>query len=1181
MSNKKMRTKGPGKQPAAVVGDAEGFSQRILQNFAAGNYRGLASEAEAAVAAFPGKGFFWKALGVARNLTGERGERVITPLAEAARLQPGDAEVFDGLGLALARAGRLDEAVVAAARAVALAPGHAIMQTNYGNLLVDQHRYGEAIAAHRRAVQLDPNLAVAWSNLGSALRGMPWLHGEAQAAFYRALGIAPNLQAAWDNLLFMRQYQSEPVPRDILREALSAAEALTLALPSPPRKRPPARPLAGRRLRVGWVSADLREHTVGNALLAVMPHLAGHDVEVFAYSNNKKCDAATQQIKALAAAWREVSDLSDEALTALVADDGIDVLVDLSGRTRGHRLGVFARRAAPVQVCWLGWFSTSGLPQMDWYLADRLTLPVAEHRFFAERCWPIAGPYYVQRRDDLKVLPEDDGYQGPIRFACFNNLGKLSTRTLDLWARVLVALPGATLTLKSSELASPEVGAGLRHEFVRRGVNGAQLQLEGLSPLADYLRAFNRIDLCLDPTPFTGGATSYDSLLMGVPVLTLTGDRLLTHQGENLLRRLGLDEWVAADDAAYVAKAIAAAGSVAALRAGRAALRERFLASPLVDGAALAAQLATAWHGMHENALAGPPVPVLPEDPVALQKVASILLHLEEWSPAQEAWGRLAALAPDATTRADARARQAIALQGAERYGDALVAYREVLPVLGKLAAYTLHLNMGACCQQLQRYDEAVRHADAALLAQPGDPVARRNAAASCLESGDVERAIVLYSGLQSVLPEVETAYLYALNFRMPYDPLALLAAHRAWGLRMEQGAIALFAGLPSVQPAAAAVPRRIGFLSHDFRRHPVASFALPMLRELRGMGCELYFYSDVRKADEVTAVFRALSERWVDCQHDDDRTLASRIRSDGIDVLVDLAGLSGPRPAFLAARHAPLQLSWLGYGATSGLATVDALLTDSALDVPGEADRHYVEPLLRLDPSFVSFAPPEPAPEVAPLPAADGRPLTFVSFNKPYKLNRPTLQVWGAVLRAVPDSRLLVVGKGLAGEDTAARRRLAGWLAEEGIAERRVEWQDQLPFAAYLAAHARADIALDCLPWSGHTVTVNAAWMGVPTLAVGGRHHAGRFSVATMCLLGRDDFAIETTGEVDAELLERVAATARRLADPAARVHLAGVRAGLRERLLSSPLSDHAGLAERFVAAIEQLWAQRTPERP
>lgn len=1171
MSKKRTLPKSPAKTAPRADFSRDSIKARVLDLFAACHFDELAVVAQEAVECFPGEAFFWKALGVARGLQQERGDRVIQPLSEAARLNPNDAEVFDALALALARVDRIDEGLVYGAKAVALAPAHPVLLTNYGNLLVEKNRYHEAISFHRRALSINPNLTAAWNNLGAALRGMPWRHAEAQDAYLCAIAQMPNHSAAWDNLLFIRQYQSEPTPLEILREALTAGEHLTLSIP--PRCRPSVRELNGRQLRVGWVSSDMREHTVGNALVSVLPHLAGHGVEIFAYNNSLRHDDTTERMKQSVGCWRDVAALTDDALTDLIVADQVDVLVDLSGRTRGHRLGVFARRAAAVQVSWLGWFSTTGLPQIDWYLADRVTLPETEHRYFAERCWAIDGPYYVQQRPGVNVLPVCDGYPGPIRFGCFNNLGKLSTRTFDLWSRILLAVPDATLKLKSAELTSTEVRTGVLHEFERRGVSGQRIQLDGLSPLLDYLRAFNGIDLCLDPTPFTGGATSFDSLLMGVPVLTLSGDRLLTHQGENLLLRLGMREWITTDEASYVARAVAAAADLDALRSGRTERHQRFLDSPLVDGAALAAQLAAAWLGMHQRALAGDRARALPDDPVALRCVGAILLHLEEWDGALAVWDRIAAQAREPLERADAQARRGIALQGAERFADALTAYREALAMPGEAAAYTLHLNSGVCLHQLQRHDEAIRHAEAALQARPGDPVAQRNLAVSALDSGDIERAQAVYGGLRGVLAEAATAWLFGLNVRQPYDPRLLCREHRAWGEHAVRAAAEYFAGLPEPAPAGER-PRRIGFLSQDFRLHPVACFTLPMLRELAAGGIyQLVFYSDVRQGDSVTEMYRALPGEWVDCTMLDDRALATRIRADRIDVLVDLGGLTGQRPAMLAARHAPLQLSWLGYSATSGFTTVDARLTDSALDPPGLSEAHYVEPLSRLDPSFVSFDPLAATPEVTQLPAASGQPLRFASFHKPSKLNRSTFRLWGAALRSAPGSRLLLVGDGLAEMDSTMHHRFAGWLVEEGIEGSRVSWRNRLPHADYLALHGEVDLALDCVPWSGHTVTAYAAWMGVPTLAFGGAHHAGCFSVTTLHLLGLDDFCFDLA---DVQLSERIATFVSALDTPAGRSRLAELRVILRDRLRASPLGDHAGLARRFSEALSALWIQQ-----
>jgi tetratricopeptide (TPR) repeat protein len=226
---------GPAIGAAAAVLSVEQSRKTLLGLFAARDYGALSAAAEAATVAHPGNAFFWKALGVARSLLGERGDSVIAPLREAARLLPGDAEIFDGLAQALARVGRLHEALAESLRAVSLAPHHPILQTNYGNLLADAGRHCEAIACHRKAVQLDPRLAIGWLNLGAALRPIPWRHGEATYALAQALRLDPDLQPAWDNLLlgqpgFGILHQLEDWPA---AQAAWQAVAEKSALPAP------------------------------------------------------------------------------------------------------------------------------------------------------------------------------------------------------------------------------------------------------------------------------------------------------------------------------------------------------------------------------------------------------------------------------------------------------------------------------------------------------------------------------------------------------------------------------------------------------------------------------------------------------------------------------------------------------------------------------------------------------------------------------------------------------------------------------------------------------------------------------------------------------------------------------------------------------------------------------------
>jgi protein O-GlcNAc transferase len=542
-------------------------------------------------------------------------------------------------------------------------------------------------------------------------------------------------------------------------------------------------------------------------------------------------------------------------------------------------------------------------------------------------------------------------------------------------------------------------------------------------------------------------------------------------------------------------------------------------------------------------------VRLAPDDAAMAQLLGEIAIDLDAYDKAIDALARAVALTPSGM----AHARLGIALQGAQRYAEAVEVYRKVLPDAGEHLAYTIHLNLGTCLHQQHDYLGAAEHAGSALQHVPDDPVAWQNAGSAWLEAGEAKRALDAFK--RSSRPQAASAYLYALNFVSPYDPLAVCEAHRRWGRRTTS---ALPPQSP-VPPSPTARGRtRVGFVSGDFRQHPVAFFLRPLLAALDRSRFEIVLYSDVRSPDAMTADFKQQADRWVSLVGASDEQIAAFIRSDSPDVMIDLGSHTGERAALFAHRMSPLQLSYLGYANTTGLPTIDAVLTDELLDPPGLTDPHYVEPLLRLGRCAYPYQPPEAAPEVAPSPVGSNDALTFASFNRPYKIDSATIALWARVLSALPDSRLLMVGKGF--DRAAGRARLAALFDAAGIGAERLVWRGATDFASYLALHSEVDVALDCQPWSGHTVTLHAAWMGVPTLCLEATHHAGRFSAACMRSLGCEAMIC---GNADAFVARAVALAA----DPPG---LSVLRASLRSRLSTSALCDYAGLATRFMAAVE-----------
>jgi predicted O-linked N-acetylglucosamine transferase (SPINDLY family) len=357
---------------------------------------------------------------------------------------------------------------------------------------------------------------------------------------------------------------------------------------------------AWRLLRAGLVSGDLYRHPVGFFLQGPLRELDETRVELYAYSCNPREDEVTASLRPHVAVWRAVAGLADADLARLVHDDRIDVLVDLAGHTEHNRLPVFARRPAPVQATWLGYFATTGLREIDWKIGDPWVTPTEEEAHFTERIWrmPVCCYCFAPPVDAPPVAELPSRANGYVTYGCLNNLAKLNDGVVETWARVLRADPDARLLLKSRPLRSEEVVDRVRRRFAHHGVGAERLLLESADHYPRHLEAYARVDVALDPFPYTGGATTTESLWMGVPVLTLRGDRYIGHQGETLLRAAALPDWIATDQDDYVRKALQLAADREGLARLRAGLRARTASSPLFDARRFARDLEAAWRGM-------------------------------------------------------------------------------------------------------------------------------------------------------------------------------------------------------------------------------------------------------------------------------------------------------------------------------------------------------------------------------------------------------------------------------------------------------------------------------------------------------------------------------------------------------------------------------------------------------
>ncbi|WP_114858123.1 tetratricopeptide repeat protein [Azospirillum brasilense] len=526
-----------------------------------------------------------------------RPNEAVAAYRQAIALQPGFVEALNNLGSLFLEVGQTDAAIAAFTDAIQAEPANAQSHGNLGYALDLQDRLGEAAAAHRVALTFQPDFALSWSNLGNVLKAQGHLE-QAMAAYRSALTHRPDFSMAHSNVLMAQHYLPECGNADFRAAAREWAGPDDGGLPA---AAPAVRDDGPRPLRIGYVSSDFNSHPVGYFLESV---LRAHDrkaVTAFGYANNGRTDDVTESLRAAADGWRPIVGMDDAAVAELIRRDGIDILVDLSGHTGNNRLTLFARRPAPVQASWLGYFGTTGLPAMDWIIADRHVLPPGEERFFTEKVWRLPASYlcFTPPAEDVPVGPLPMLGGGPVTLGAFHNRAKITRPTVALWARVLTALPQARLLLKSREFADYGVRQVLRDQFAAHGIAPNRLRMEGKTPRADYLNSHNRIDLALSPTPFGGGTTTAESLWMGVPVVTLRGDRWAGRIGVSFLETLGLAEQLVADDLGdYVAKTAALAGDPETLAALRIGLRERLRQSPLCDAPAFARSLEDAYRSM-------------------------------------------------------------------------------------------------------------------------------------------------------------------------------------------------------------------------------------------------------------------------------------------------------------------------------------------------------------------------------------------------------------------------------------------------------------------------------------------------------------------------------------------------------------------------------------------------------
>lgn len=627
-------TVAPPQVPQAEIG-------QLIDLFHAKRYAEVESRASLLLQRNPDFGKAWKMLGAA---LGVQGKDALSALQKAAQLLPNDADAHYNLGRAWQECGQLDGAVVCYRQALAIEPKYVVAHNNLGQVLRELGQQDAAAASFQRALKIKPDYAEAHYNLGNALQYLGQLPA-ALVSYRKALALKPYFPLAQNNMgnalkelgdfdaalaCYRRALELDPgyfEAQGNILFALNFSACRTTSYLDEARQY--GRMVAWKagehyaswrcetepkRLRVGLVSGDLRNHPVGYFLESLLAQFDPSRIEIFAYPTNPranpKTDELSTRIQPYFADWKPLHGKSDAEAAQLIHADGVHILLDLSGHTRHSRLPVFAWKPAPVQASWLGYFATTGVAEMDYLLADEVGVPEAQRENFTESlCYlPDTRLCFTPPKFDLPVAPLPALANRYLTFGCFQRVDKIGEPVLAVWGKIFAALPHARLRLASKLLGDPAATAQFTQRLQQHGIAPSRVALHGAISREAYLAAHAEVDVILDTFPYPGGTTTCEALWMGVPTLTLAGDTLLARQGASLLTAASLSDWVATSEAEYVEKTMQLTSDLPKLAALRASLREQMLASPLCNASRFAhnfeAALWEMWRQGHDQQLA-------------------------------------------------------------------------------------------------------------------------------------------------------------------------------------------------------------------------------------------------------------------------------------------------------------------------------------------------------------------------------------------------------------------------------------------------------------------------------------------------------------------------------------------------------------------------------------------------
>ena len=1074
-----------------------------------------------------------------------------------------DAATCARLASACRFTGNLSDALEYQNKAVEHAPDNAEYMANLGTLLMSVDQKSRGIEMLRQAAAKTPEQARIHSSYLANLHYMPDLNPEMLFAEHKRWG---QLHAPAERARI--SHQNDPDP--------------------------------GRKLRIGYISADFRIHSVAYNFMAFLENRDPEKVQVYGYGNIAVPDRMTELLASKFDCYRNIHSLEDEKVVSLIENDKIDILVEIGGHTSDNRLGVMAYKPAPIQVDY-GGFNTSGMEQIDYRLTDPILDPAELQRFYVEEPVYLPGGLFCYRPPEFAppVGPSPAKQNGFVTFGSFSNGIKINRNTLSLWAEVLKRVENSRMILKFRGGNDRRIQEHYLNRFKQMGIPADRITFYGWKPPVEHLDLYNQVDIALDTYPFCGCMTTLEGLWMGVPIVSLAGkNSLLSRTGLSILSRLDMEFFAASAPDEYVSKAAALAKKPDALANIRNTLRQRMTASTLCNGPYYARCLEEAYRGMwskwcrkrlatsgreHKDPNCARPAKAATQSGVldffisnnsdlqfTVHKAGlpgSLLTATKAVKVGNTA--EATALLDDRTVRAveqmvrdDPGRTDALFMLAAlfAKVGDIRKAEKYYREIIRRQSHPLVLFELANICRDTGRLSDAVRYQQQAVELSPHSPELWTTLAEYIIRTGRTQEGIDLLRKAVEAKPDKvnHSKYLWHLHQAPRLDRQGLFEEHKRWAGIHAPRVLAKTSHDNSRDPS-----RRlnVGYVSPDFCGHSVSYFFEPIQDAHDRETVHVYGYGNIPCPDQVTEHLKGKFDHYRNiCGLDDDK-VARMIEQDSIDILVDLAGhTSGNRLGVFARKPAPIQVTYLGFPDTTGMEQIDYRLTDELADLP-EAQQFHTERLIFLPSGFLCYKPPGYAPAVDPLPAIKKGYFTFGSFNNNCKIQPDMIRLWAQILSSKEKSRLLLKFGG--GDDDTVRDHYLDQFRSLGIAAGRVEICGRKATIEHLEMYGRVDIALDTHPYNGTTTTCEAMWMGVPTLSLVGKSHSSRVGLSLLNRVGLGDFAASTPEEY----------VAKALAFSGELENLAKIRTFLRSMMFNSPLCDNKGFTRSLEAAYRKMW--------